>query len=259
MVLKLQIDMNTMKEAIDGLKSIVTESRLKFTQEGLTVTSIDPANAAMVQLELNKGAFTELKSTDMEIGIDITKFSSVLEMGQKGDSLFIEHDEKTHKLDIKMGVLKYTMSLLDPSCIRKDPKVPNLDMPATITMRGTDMGRGIKASSKISDYIKFVVSRDSFKMAADGDTDTVAFSAWADGSVPAGETDAAKLIGMNFTGSTIIESLYSTSYLEDIQKVIKDKEVTIKMGKDYPAIISCPLINNNGSISYTIAPRVESE
>jgi len=71
-------------------------------------------------------------------------------------------DETAHKLVIRMRGLSYTMSLLDPSSIRKEPKVPTLDLPAHIVIRGEDLKRAVKAAEKVSDYMSIGVRGEIF-------------------------------------------------------------------------------------------------
>lgn len=256
-MLNLTIGTDPLKESIAALKAMVSESRFKFSPEGLKVNSVDQANVAMVSLELGAKAFTAFEATELELGIDITKLSSIIEMAQKDTQIGISLDEASHKLNINMGGLKYNMSLLDPSSIRKDPKIPTLDMPAKITIAGADMKYGIKATSKVGDYISFEADHNSFAMVANGDTDDVRFDAYLAGMAPAGR-QAAELIGMDFTGTSKVASLYSIDYLQDIQKLMGNKEITINMGKDFPVKISYPIVEGNGHVTYMIAPRVES-
>ena len=46
-------------------------------------------------------------------------------MASKGDKLELNLNEETRKLEIRTGGLAYTLSLLDPSSISEEPKVPN--------------------------------------------------------------------------------------------------------------------------------------
>ncbi|MDL5502149.1 MAG: DNA polymerase sliding clamp, partial [Candidatus Methanoperedens sp.] len=108
-----------------------------------------------------------------ELGIDLTKLIGVMEMAEKSDNIELELDEASHKLIVRMRGLAYTMSLLDPSSIRKEPKVPSLDLQAHIVIRGEDIKRAVKAAEKVSDYMSMGVKGDVFFMEAEGYTDKV--------------------------------------------------------------------------------------
>src|SRR5665811_237909 len=85
----------------------------------------------------------------------------------------MELEEGNHKLLIDVGGLSYTLSLLDPSTIRAEPRVPQLDLPAKVVLNGADLRRAVKAAEKISDHMLMGVSGDTFFMEAKGDTDKV--------------------------------------------------------------------------------------
>jgi proliferating cell nuclear antigen len=199
----------------------------------------------MVSLDLAKDAFDSFEATDSEIGIDLTKLNGIMEMASKDDVIKLELDENGHKLVVRMRGLAYTLSLLDPSSIRKDPKIPILDLPAHITLRGEDFKRAVKAAEKVSDYMNVGVKGDVFFMEADGDTDKVLMELTKDQLIDLKPGEA--------------KSLFSIEYLSDVSKTAgKASEVTLDVGKDYPIKINFPFAEGYGHASYMLAPRVES-
>lgn len=145
-----------------------------------------------------------------------------------------------------MRGLSYTMSLLDPSSIRKEPKVPALDLPGRIVIRGEDLKRAVKAAEKVSDYMSMGIMGDTFFMEADGDTDNVRLEMTKDQLIEIKPGDA--------------KSLFSLDYLSDMSKILgKASEITIDIGKDYPLKIRFKIAEGHGDVSYMLAPRVESE
>ncbi|MFU8767800.1 MAG: DNA polymerase sliding clamp, partial [Candidatus Methanoperedens sp.] len=214
--------------------------------EGISVKAVDPANVAMVSFELSKDAFDSFEASEGELGIDLAKLSSIMDMADKTDNIELELDENTHKLVIQMRGLSYTMSLLDPSSIRKEPKVPTLDLPVRIVIRGEDIKRAVKAAEKVSDYMYMGANGDIFFMEAEGDTDKVRVEMAKDQLIDMSSGDA--------------RSLFSLDYLTDISKVAgKAPEVTIDIGKDYPLKLKIKIADGHGEVSYMLAPRVETE
>ncbi|MCK7510277.1 MAG: hypothetical protein MZV70_43680 [Desulfobacterales bacterium] len=53
-----------------------------------------------------------------------------------------------------------------------DPKVPNLTLPARITVTVDELQRGIKAAESISDHVALNANTEGFEMVSDGDTDS---------------------------------------------------------------------------------------
>ncbi len=243
---KAVIGAEKLKEAIESVSTLVDEAKLKLTPEGLSVRAVDPANVAMVSLDLARDAFESFEATEGELGIDLTKLNGIMEMAEKDDNIEIDLDETAHKLIIRMRGLSYTMSLLDPSSIRKEPKVPTLDLPAHIVIRGEDLKRAVKAAEKVSDYMSIGVRGDVFFMEADGDTDNVQLEMTKDQLIELKPGEA--------------KSLFSLDYLSDISKIAgKTPEVKIDVGRDYPLKIRFKIAQGQGDVSYMLAPRVESE
>ncbi len=244
---KAVIGAEKLREAIESVSTLVDEAKFRLNPDGLSVRAVDPANVAMVSLDLSRDAFESFDATDGELGIDLTKLNSIMEMADKDDSIEIDLDETAHKLIIRMRGLSYTMSLLDPSSIRKEPKVPSLDLPAHIVIRGEDLKRAVKAAEKVSDYMCIGVRGDVFFMEAEGDTDNVQLEMTKD-----------QLIELNPEEA---KSLFSLDYLTDISKIAGKTgvEVSIDVGKDYPLKVRFKIAEGHGDVSYMLAPRVESE
>ena len=243
---KALIGAEKLKDSIESISTLVDEARFRLTPQGLSVKAVDPANVAMVSFELSKDAFDSFEATEGELGIDLTKLIGVMEMADKSDNIELELDEASHKLIVRMRGLAYTMSLLDPSSIRKEPKVPTLDLPAHIVIRGEDIKRAVKAAEKVSDYMSMGVRGDVFFMEAEGDTDKVLV-----------ELEKSQLIDLQATDA---KSLFSLDYLSDMSKILgKSNEVNIDLGKDFPLKIRIKIAEGHGEVSYMLAPRVESE
>ena len=244
---KTTIKSEHIKDITTALKAMVSEAKWNLTPEGITIKAVDPANVAMVSLDIKKEAFEAYEATDGELGIDLTKLGGLLDMAEKDSIVELELDEVAHKLRVRMGTLQYTMALLDPSTIRKEPKVPNLDLPGTIIIKGEDIRRAVKASLTVGDYMTIGIEGESCVMTADGDTDAVKL-----------ELLKTELIEITNTGKDI-KSLYSIDYLDKIGKIAaKVAQVTIHIGQDFPCKIGFDMFGGNGTVSYMIAPRVES-
>jgi len=168
-----------------------------------------------------------------------------LSMADKGENVQLELDEESHKLKIGVGSLSYTLSLIDPTAIRKEPRIPELDLPAHVTLPGGELRRAVKAAEKVSDHVILGVSDEGFYMEAKGDIDSLKLK------IPSTE-----LLEMK-PGEA--RSLFSLDYLEDMSKSIgKAGEVTLEMGIDYPLKIHFKL-GQSVEVSYLLAPRIEQE
>jgi proliferating cell nuclear antigen len=243
---KAAINAELLKDAIASLAVINDEVRFKIKPEGISVKTVDPANVAMVIFELGSSAFDEYTADECEIGIDLNKITDLLGITDKGDTVRMELEEGSRKLLIDVGGLFYTFSLLDPSTIRAEPRIPQLELPVKVVLNGADLRRAVKAAEKISDHMLMGVTGDTFYMEAKGDTDQVRLEMGRD-----------QLIDLK-TGEA--SSLFSLEYLIDIVKPTnKVNEVSLSLGRDFPVIIDFEIANGAGRISYLLAPRIESD
>lgn len=243
---KATINADLLKDSIESLSVLVDEARFRISPEGIAVRAVDPANVAMVTLDLAASAFDEFNANDCEIGMDLTKLTDILSLIDKSDKVIIELDDRSQKLAINIAGLSYTLSLLDPSTIRADPRIPQLDLPAEVVINGKDLRRAVKASEKISDHMLFGIEGDVFYMEAEGDTDRVRVEMTRD-----------QLIDFKPENT---HSLFSLDYLADIVKpVSKSNEVLLEFGLDFPIKISTNFANGALKVGYLLAPRIESD
>lgn len=244
---KAVINAEVLKDAIEAVSTIVDEAKFHITKEGMSARAVDPANVAMVSFDLKAGAFESFNATDGEIGVDLTRLNDILGMTSKDDKIELNLNEETRKLEIRTGGLAYTLSLLDPTSIRKEPKVPNLELPAKIVLNGSELKRAVKAAEKVSDHMALGVVDKTFYIEAEGDLDKVRL-----------DIPESSLISIQSTGN--VRSLFSLDYLNDLAKSLgKAEKVSIDLGTDYPVKFTFNIAGGNGIVTYLLAPRIESE
>jgi proliferating cell nuclear antigen len=125
--------------------------------------------------------------------------------------------------------------------------VPNLDLPAKIVLNGNELKRAVKAAEKVSDHMALGVSGKTFFIEAEGDLDKVRL-----------EIPETSLISIEAKND--VRSLFSLDYLSDLSKSLgKSEHVIIDLGSDYPVKFSFNIAGGNGSVTYLLAPRIESE
>lgn len=243
---KATIDADILKSSIETLSVLVDEARFRISTEGLSVRAVDPANVAMVSFELASSAFDDYAADDCEIGMDLTKINDIFGVAEKNEKATLEQDEMSQKMSIHIGGFSYTLSLLDPSTIRAEPRIPQLELPAEVVLNGKELQKAVKAAEKISDHMSLGVDEEIFYMEAEGDTDKVRLEMPRDQLIDLKSGDA--------------RSLFSLDYLSDIVKpASKSNEVTLELGRDYPIRISFIIAEGAGKISYLLAPRIESD
>jgi proliferating cell nuclear antigen len=243
---KATIEAHKLIECVDALRTLVIEAKFVLTPAGVSVNAVDPANVAMVSLDLPSAAFSSYEATEAELGIDLRKLGDILDMAAKDEALGLELDEAQHRLVVRMRRLAYTISLLDPSSIRKSPKMPNQQLPGLAVIHGDNFKRGMKAADKVSNYVSVGILGDTFFIEGTGDVDNVKF-----------ELKREQMLELR---SSDVKALFSLDYLSDISKIAgKSERVSIELVNDLPVRISHGIADGEGGVVYVTAPRVESE
>jgi proliferating cell nuclear antigen len=235
-----------LKGIIDVASPLVNEVKFNITPKGISLRAVDPAHVAMVDLEIKSDAFDEYKATNMELGIDMDKFASIMRLSTSNDIVFIEYDEESNRLIIKIGNLVRKMGLIDTTGM-PDPKMPNLNLPAKVVLKASELTQGVRASETVSDHLALTVNKDDFELYAEGDTDTV-------------NLKLNKDLLLELVTDSKCKSLFSIDYFSNMIKPVKgDDPITIMIGNDNPIRVEFNIAENKGHVTYLLAPRIESE
>jgi proliferating cell nuclear antigen len=236
---------DVLKEVMNVVSTLVDEAKFTVNADGLTIRAVDPAHIAMVDLNLSKEAFDEFKADDSEIGLDIDKLSQFLKLAHSNETVDLKHDEEKRRLNIVIGDITRRMSLIDTTGM-SDPKVPNLNLPASVTLKVDDLVQGIKASETVSDHIALVASPESFEMTCEGDMDQVQWR-------------KAKKDLESLESPSSVRSLFPLEYFSNMLRAVSaGVAVTMHLGNDYPVKVEFKIAGGKGDVRYLLAPRIES-
>lgn len=243
------VEASTLKDAIDSVGVLVDECKIRTSQSGIQIRAVDPANVGMVDLTLAAPAFESLNTEEGVLGISWDRFESVVGLANNGDLVHLDYDYETRKLNVEINGLSYTLALIDPDSIRAEPDIPNLDLPAEVTVEGSHISRGVKAADMVSDHIRLSAddAERTFRFSAEGDTDDVDLVLDSDDIVAFGAVAPA-------------DSLFSLDYMKDMNKAIpKTAEVTMEVGEEFPIKLHFGFSDGYGKTTYMLAPRIQSD
>ena len=246
MTLSTIAPVETFQDAFEPLSTIVNECKLRFDEDGLSARACDPANVAMCDVSLPERAFESYEADGGVIGVNLDRLQDVLSMGSSGDLAKLELNEETRKLHIQIGELSYTLALIDPDSIRKEPDIPDLDLPADVAFEGSELSRAVTAADLVGDHVSLSADPDEqrFVVLAQGDTDDVEVVLGNDELATADVAESA-------------ESLFSLDYLKDMARPIgSDVIVSFKLGSEMP--VKFRYQNGDASVQHLLAPRIQS-
>lgn len=242
----VKVKSEVLKGIIDVTSPLVNEVKFNISQKGLSLRAVDPAHVAMVDLEVKSKAFEEYKADEMELGIDMDKLDGIMRLSSSGETVSLEYDEETNRLVVKIGNLVRRMGLIDTAGM-PDPKMPNLNLPAKVVIKSSEINQGVRASEAVSDHLALTVNKDNFELYAEGDTDTVNLKLPKD-----------LLVELNVPNKC--KSLFSIDYFSNMIKSVKgDDPITIMIGNDNPIRVEFDIADSKGHVTYLLAPRIESE
>ena len=236
-----------LQSTLNSVGVLVDECKIHLDEDGIEIRAVDPANVGMVDLSLSTSAFESYEADGGIIGVNLVRLQDIAGMADSGQLVELELDEETRKLHISIDGLEYTLALIDPESIREEPDLPDLDLSSTIVIEGRDIDRAVTAADMVSDHIELGVdeAEEVFYVKAQGDTDDVHL-----------ELDTEDLIDL-VAGEA--SSLFSLDYLQDMNKAIpKDTEVTMELGEEFPVKLHFDIAEAEGSVTYMLAPRIQS-
>ena len=249
---KARIKADNLKEFIGTVGSLVDEAKLNVSEEGLQIKAVDPSHVAMIEANLVKSAFDSYEAKAMEMGLDIDKFKNVLTVAGKDDMVELEKDDKLNRLVVNIGNLTRAMPLLDTSGM-PDPKVPSLDLPASVSVVVGEIGQGLKASKSVSDHIALSTTKDSFRLVCEGDNQNSV-------DVSLGKDQLEKL-----DSSEDATSLFSLEYFAlMVNSLPSDRILHINLGSDLPVKVDADLAVDDmtgaqGNVKFLLAPRIDRD
>jgi proliferating cell nuclear antigen len=244
------IEAGTLQDALDAVAVLFDECKINLTPGGWEIRAVDAANVAMVDLELDAAAFESYDGTGGTLGVPLDRFRDAVGMADTGHLVQLAIDPETRKLNIHCEGLDFSMALIDPDTIRKEPDEEslNFDVPAMIKLEGRDLTRAKKAADMVADHVQFIVDStdEQFRVKAEGDTDEVDL-----------ELDRDRLEALDAADAS---SIFSLDYIKDIVRPIgRDTTVTLHLGNNFPVIVEYELGEDAAEVRNLVAPRIESD
>jgi proliferating cell nuclear antigen len=241
---KLRIKMENLREVVEVVSTLVSEVKLTISKDGLEAKAVDPSHVAMLVLKLNKGVFEEFTGESTELGVDIEKLKEVLRLSKPGDIIDFQFDGK-NRLVASLGRVTRQMAVVDPAGIT-DPKVPNVNPPATVTVKTEDLRQGIRGSESFTDHVTLTLDPEAFTMHSEGETDQLDLRIAKD-NLPKLDVKEG------------VKSMYPLDFFSAMVKSIASEDTTLHVGNEYPLKVEFAMGSGRGEGRYLLAPRVEED
>lgn len=245
------IEKSTLQQYIDVFTPIVSEGKLHFDKDGLHIRVVDAANIAMVNGTIHANGFESYESPGSVVqGLDFERLENLIKPAGSSALIQLEMDMETRSLRISFDNVITGMGLIDPSSVRSEPDLPDIDLPNTVVLEGKELSKVSKVAGSISDHIKIEGYPDEKQLvfSAKGDIDKTTLE-----YDPENTIDGTKITADCY-------SLFSVDYFEKVVKPIpKNAEVTIQFGSEFPMIMSWLSNEGNVEVKQALAPRIEKD
>ncbi len=229
-------------DIITIISDLVTEVKLKITKEGMSLTAVDPANAAMTYFSLPADLFTQFELEKEEIlGLNLENLKAILRRCKLGSSLILDRHENRLKISIQDRIKRdFELALIDLD--GEDKEIPSWEFDSVIKMNSDEFVEVIEDCSVVSDACTFIAEPNKFIVEAKGLN-----SARAEFS-----SDEIEI----HSGNSM--SRYSLEYLSKFTKGSKiSSQVSINFSNGHPMRIN--FSTGKVMLSFILAPRIEED
>jgi|Deesub1362A_J573_1020465.scaffolds.fasta_scaffold00834_7 proliferating cell nuclear antigen len=239
----LSINSEDLKKVLGAVKVVVDEAKVHVGEDGIRITAVDPTNVYLVHVELDKSDFDRYRIEEpTTIGVDIDRLYEFVKSASslKKDAT-VKIEGNTEEITIEYDAVSYCCTVIDPSAIRQEPKVPDLSLSASVMIEPENFAKAIAMCDKISDIAKLQVKDSVFLITAEGDVDRISFS-YSEPFVSVSGNSA--------------ESRFTLEYLKAISKHLsKFENLTIRLGDNLPVCLEA----EPPMVVFYVAPRIEPE
>ena len=269
------IDTTIFKEVLSTLTSVVDQGILRFKEEGITSKSVNPENVAMVSLDMKRDVFTDydLKGEELAVGVDFGNLLNVLKLCSGDDTRIKINTEKPewiygerpgsdalvlhhkHKMQMSSGYLSYDLPLISLDALRSEPKLPELEFSAMVTIELEDFKRGINTADTITDYVEIGVDSEEFFMGMEGIKGE--FKGEFKLVIPKEDLTLFNADHLSLLPPLpSVKSKFSTEYLTSMASGVVGRLITLKINNDYPLQIPFK-VTDGCDVVYLLAPRID--
>jgi len=244
--MKITIEATLFKDCMKAVAALIDEAVIKVTEAEMTIISMDPANVAMVALNLPSSSAIEwaVETTEKEpaekIFVNLRNLNQVLKRVAKSDILKLETTQSHLKIGIS-GYKDFSIPLLadDES---KEQKLPTLNHKAKVTLGLKMLTDAIDDCAVAGEAVVFSVDKEKLVLSSEGDMTKAAIT--------------LKGADVKIEAESNQRSRFAIEYLNKMQPKVADN-VEIGISKDYP--LQLFYRPQHFKLIFVLAPRVEAE
>ncbi|HIH61132.1 MAG TPA: proliferating cell nuclear antigen (pcna) [Methanobacteriales archaeon] len=236
-------DPNILRTSFDAISSIVDEVQIQIDSEGMRLDALDRSHITFVHLELKREIFDEYECDEPEkINVDTEELMKVLRRARAGDRLIITSDDANLILTFEgEATRQFKIRLIDIEY--ETPQPPEIRYENEFEVPFSLLKDAIADIDIFSDKITFQVDEEKFIISSKGE--------FGDAMIE------------YYHGEKIKEPARSVYSLDKIREMLKadrfSETATINLGNDMPLKLTLKMPEDEGELSFLLAPRLEAE
>ncbi|WP_455645702.1 proliferating cell nuclear antigen (pcna) [Methanosphaera sp.] len=236
-------DPSIFKTSFDAISSIVDEVQIEVDSDGLRLNAIDRSHITYVHLELKESLFDIFEcDKPIKLNLDTEELMKVLKRSKNDDVMELTVDAGNLILTFEGAVKKtFKVKLID---LEYDtPTPPQIEYPVTIGIPISTLKETVTDIEIAADRVAFTINEDNLILESVGD--------FADARVE------------YLHGEKVSETVRAVFAIENIKEMFKAEKFAdntyISLGTDMPLTLTLELLNEEGKLTFLLAPRIEEE
>jgi len=259
-----ELDSYYFGEYLSAVDSLVDEAIIRVTDSGIESRAVDPANVAMVEAELDFGAFLEAEGDEQAFGVGTYRLTDLVE-DVETSTVTLDFDAGPRKLNLGVGPYNYTHSCIDPDSLREEPNIPEMDLAFSADINIDQLRQAIEWFDEFTTHVRVGYDTANDKFWMEGmERDRSGNVQTDDGTF---ELDRSELEYVREVGEA--DSHFSLDYFKDIIGAVPDGyPVTMRVGEEFPMELSYKIAWEetgpgegiaHGEVKFMQAPRIQSD
>ncbi|MCK5140744.1 MAG: proliferating cell nuclear antigen (pcna) [Candidatus Heimdallarchaeota archaeon] len=246
-------DAKLMANICSIISSIVAESSVNISEDGIRIKAFDATRISMIDFFLKKEAFKKYDLKEKAIlGLSLETLNTILKTAKANENLRMALDDKTKRFVIefigKNQQRKFALSLID---IPEEGNIPDsihIDFDTNFEVKASFIQQVLKDAEMISDYLRIKAKEDGIYFGAESDTKEM--DTFIEPKSEEMDTSAFQVAGES-------EAVYSLDFLSNFLKGIRSSDyVRLSFNQEQPIRIVYEL-EDKGHLIYFVAPRIE--
>lgn len=255
-VAQVVTDGDTIKPFFNAISVVDNEAKIHITEDGFYTSLVDPTNVLMGDIGLSADSFETYEfHNSTTLGVTVKELSGAVRRARKNsdDELTLSLRENELTATVSRGydnhdvVSQSTVSFIDPDKLRKEPDLPELELPVKVDIDYDPFMDALNHSLGFGEYVQIetkAVNQHATALYMGSETDVRQ------------EQTAISNVDTDESVTAFYSGDYLTTMLEGFQKVDADS-VRLRLGDEFP--IFAKVESEGIEVEYVVAPRIKPD